>query len=188
MSRKLMLLAALPLMLSVPALAQSTDQAPAAGVDTPPAPAASDPVMPEADSETVPLDSAPVDTAASGGTEILTEESENQVLAAKIVGKDVIDASGESIAKVDDVLLDKSGQVSGLVLTAGGVLGMGGKTVAISWQDVAAAESADAITVDLTAEQLAAAPEFRTKEQQEAEALSNAPAPVTGPATPTPTE
>lgn len=186
MSRKLMLLAALPLMLSVPALAQSTDQAPAAGVDTPPPPAASDPAMPEAGTETMPLDS--VDTATTGGTEILTEESENQVLAAKIVGKDVIDAAGESIAKVDDVLLDKSGQVSGLVLTAGGVLGLGGKTVAISWQDVASAESADAITVDLTAEQLAAAPEFRTKEQKEAEALSNAPAPMTGPASPTPTE
>lgn len=188
MSRKLMLLAALPLMLSVPAMAQSTDQAPAAGVDTPPPPAASDPAMPESGTETAPLDSAPVDTAATGSAEILTEESDNQVLAAKIVGKDVIDATGEPIAKVDDVLLDKSGQVSGLVLTAGGVLGMGGKTVAISWRDVAAAESADAITVDLTAEQLAAAPEFRTKEQKEAEALSNAPAPMPEPAAPTPTE
>jgi sporulation protein YlmC with PRC-barrel domain len=179
MARKLMLLAALPLFLSLPALAQSADQAPAAGVETPPPPAASDTTAPESGAETMPLD-----TASSGSTEILTEESDDQVLAAKIVGKDVVDASGESIAKVDDVLLDKSGQVSGLVLSSGGVLGMGGKIVAISWQDVAAAEGAEAITVDLTAEQLAAAPEFRTKEQKEAEALSNAPAPLSDPAAP----
>lgn len=181
MSRKLMLLAALPLMLSVPALAQSADQAPAAGVDTPPPPAATDATAPESGATTMPLD-----TAASGNTEILTEESDDQVLAAKIVGKDVIDPSGAAIAKVDDVLLDKSGKVSGLVLSAGGVLGLGGKTVAISWQDVAAAESADAISVDLTAEQLAAAPEFLTKEEKEAEALSNAPAPA--PSAPAPVQ
>lgn len=203
MPRKLMLLAAtLPLMLSAPVLAQTTDQAPAAGVEAPPPPAATDTAPPaditapeatapddSAATETMPLDStAPTDTAASGGAEILTEESDDQVLAAKIIGMDVVNSAGEEIGKVDDVLLDKSGAISGLVLKSGGVLGMGGKTVAVAWTDVAAAEQAEAVTVDLTAEQIDAAPEFRTKEDLEAEALSNAPPPAApaGPATPTP--
>jgi sporulation protein YlmC with PRC-barrel domain len=203
MPRKILLLAAtLPLMLSAPVLAQTADQPPAAGAEVPPPPAdvapestesTTPPATPETAASTEPAETVPLDepdTAAavpSGSTEILTEESENQVLAAKIVGMDVVNSAGEQIGKVDDVLLDKSGQISGLVVKSGGVLGMGGKNVAVAWTDVAAAENAEAVTIDLTAEQIDAAPEFQTKEDKQAEALSNAPPPVTtGPATPTP--
>jgi sporulation protein YlmC with PRC-barrel domain len=203
MPRKILLLAAtLPLMLSAPVLAQTADQPPAAGTEVPPPPAD---VAPESTESAVPqpdtaaaTDAAPAETvpleddtdaaaaAPSGSTEILTEESDNQVLAAKILGMDVVNSAGEKIGKVEDVLLDKSGQISGLVLKSGGVLGMGGKSVAVAWTDVAAAENAEAVTIDLTPEQIDAAPEFQTKEDQESEALSNMPPPATGPATPTP--
>jgi len=193
MSRKLMLLATIPLLFAGPALAQSTDQAPAAapGVETPLPPAASE--MPPADgtSDTAPIDgsadtaplsgTAPADVAepltapSSGDVQILTEESDDQILLDEIVGMDVVDATGNKIGTVDNVVLDKSGRLSGLVLSAGEILGLGGKTVAISWQDVAAVENADAITVNLTEEQLAAAPEFRTKEEQLEEEMRNTP-------------
>ena len=182
MSRKLMLLATIPLLLASPALAQSTDQAPAAapGVETPPPPAASDMPAPEG-TDTAPMDStAPLDTAApavpaSGDVQILTEESDDQILVDQIVGMDVVDATGNKIGTVDNVVLDKSGKLTGLVLSAGEILGMGGKTVAISWQDVAAVENAESITVNLTEEQLAAAPEFRTKEELLEEEMRNTP-------------
>jgi sporulation protein YlmC with PRC-barrel domain len=193
MSRKLMLLAAIPLLFAGPALAQSTDQAPAAapGVETPPPPAASE--MPPADgttdtapidgtADTAPMDgTAPADVAeplpapSSSDVQILTEESDDQILVDQIVGMDVVDATGNKIGTVDNVVLDKSGRLTGLVLSAGEILGMGGKTVAISWQDVAAVENAEAITVNLTEEQLAAAPEFRTKEEQLEEEMRNTP-------------
>jgi sporulation protein YlmC with PRC-barrel domain len=193
MSRKLMLLAAIPLLFAGPALAQSADQAPAAapGVETPPPPAASE--MPPADgttdtapidgtADTAPMDgTAPADVAeplpapSSSDVQILTEESDDQILVDQIVGMDVVDATGNKIGTVDNVVLDKSGRLTGLVLSAGEILGMGGKTVAISWQDVAAVENAEAITVNLTEEQLAAAPEFRTKEEQLEEEMRNTP-------------
>lgn len=218
MSRKLILLAAVPLLLAGPALAQSADQAPAGtGVETPPPPAASDTLpepgtAPEADTmpeagatmdDAAPADSAATDDPAASGTDaatppaataasdevqILTEESPDQILVDQIVGMDVVDASGNKLGVVENVVLDKSGQVSGLVLAAGKILGMGGKTVAISWQDVAAVENAEAITVDLTEEQLTAAPEFRTEEEQLEEEMQNEP-PTTdqmAPATPAP--
>jgi sporulation protein YlmC with PRC-barrel domain len=183
MSRKLMLLATIPLLLASPALAQSTDQAPAAapGVETPPPPAASDVPTYEGTDSTAPMDStAPLDTATpavpvSGDVQILTEESDDQILVDRIVGMDVVDAAGNKIGTVDNIVLDKSGKLTGLVLSAGEILGMGGKTVAISWQDVAAVENAEAITVNLTEEQLAAAPEFRTKEEQLEEEMRNTP-------------
>jgi hypothetical protein len=89
---------------------------------------------------------------------------------------DVVDASGQKIGTVDDIVLDKSGKVTGLVLSAGEILGVGGKTVAISWEDVAAADNSESITVNLTEEQLTAAPEFQTEEQQLEEQTQNAPA------------
>lgn len=172
-------LAAIPLLLATPVLAQSADQAPAgSGMETPPPPAAADtgtdsgatPGMTGAET------AAPDGAAASGDVQIMTRETENQILVADIVGMDVVDAAGNKLGKVDDVVLDKSGQVAGLVVSAGEILGLGGKTVAVSWQDVAAADDADSITLNLTEEQLTAAPEFQTELDQLREQTHNAPA------------
>jgi len=186
MSRKLLLLAAVPLFYAGATFAQSADQAPA-GTETPeppaattPAPDTSDPTAGTsegADTEDMSAegttdtesDMGTSSTAAADGSEILTEESESQVRADKLLGMKVVDMAGEEIGEVEDILLDKNGQVAGLVLVTGEVLGLGGKSVAVSWQDVASAEDAEAITLNLTEEQLAAAPEFRTKEDIEAE-------------------
>lgn len=218
MSRKLLLLAALPLLFTGPAVAvaQSSDQAPAA-TETPapppadapaattdepatgeagtePAAGADEPMTGDAGAEgtategTAEMDAAPdaaTSTAATGDAEILTEESGDQVLADRLLGMPVVDMAGEEIGEVDDILLNKSGEVAGLVLTTGQVLGLGGKTIAVSWQDVSSAENAESITLNLTEEQLAAAPEFRTKEEVESEQMENT-APAAGGVTPTP--
>lgn len=186
MSRKLLLLAAVPLFYAGATFAQSADQAPA-GTETPeppaataPAPDTSDPTAGTSESTDVPdmsaedmmdtdTDMSTSSTAAADGSEILTEESQDQIRADKLLGMKVVDTAGEEIGEVEDILLDKNGQVAGLVLVTGKVLGLGGKSVAVSWQDVASAEDAEAITLNLTEEQLAAAPEFRTKEDIESE-------------------
>lgn len=209
MSRKLMLLAAVPFLFAGPALAQS-DQAPAASDTEAPPPAATDTMTPDApmpdpamDSGTPTDDTAEAPTTeslegdvapaagASGQVQILTEEADDQVLAADIIGMDAVDPSGNKIGKVDDVLIDSSGSVTGLILSTGEVLGLGGKSVGVSWNDVASAADADAITVNISEEQLTAAPEFRTKEDQMQEQTENAPpspdqmAPAAGGATAT---
>jgi sporulation protein YlmC with PRC-barrel domain len=148
----------------------------------PPADGTTDTAPIDGTADTAPMDgTAPADVAeplpapSSSDVQILTEESDDQILVDQIVGMDVVDATGNKIGTVDNVVLDKSGRLTGLVLSAGEILGMGGKTVAISWQDVAAVENAEAITVNLTEEQLAAAPEFRTKEEQLEEEMRNTP-------------
>jgi sporulation protein YlmC with PRC-barrel domain len=200
MSRKFLLLAALPFLVSGPAFAQSADEAPAA-TETP-APPPADPddgsaTTGAAESSGDMTTTGSADTpgtvttegtaAAAGDAQILTEESQDQVLADRLVGMKVVDMAGNEVGEVEDILLDKSGQVAGLVLSHGKVLGMGGKTVAISWQDIATAEDSDAITVNLTEEQLAAAPEFRTKEELEQEQFEDT-APAAGGSATTPAE
>ena len=50
-----------------------------------------------------------------------------------IIGKPVYDAAGKEIAKVDDLIVDKSGHVTTAVLANGAFLGMGGKLAAFDY-------------------------------------------------------
>lgn len=124
-------------------------------------------------------------TAAKPDGTIMPAEEPSQVRAEKLIGMDVVNATGEEIGSVDDLVLDESGKITGLVVKTGGFLGLGGKSVAIAWQDIQSAISAENVTISLTKEELDQAPAFKTKERQEAEAAASRPAPVGGaPASP----
>jgi sporulation protein YlmC with PRC-barrel domain len=103
---------------------------------------------------------------AQNRSTFLVAEKDSQIRAEKLVGMKVVNGTGEELGTVDDIVLNENGTVSGLVLKTGGVLGVGGKTVAIAWQDVAGAIHSDAVNVQMTKDQLAKAPAFKTKEDQ----------------------
>ena len=69
------------------------------------------------------------------GTQALAIESGPQGLYAadEIIGADVYHANDtdEDIGDVEDILLDDQGQVSALVINAGGLWGMGGDEVVV---------------------------------------------------------
>ena len=46
------------------------------------------------------------------------------------------DANQNKIGQVDDVLVDKAGKVTGLVISVGGFLGVGSKDVIVPFEDV----------------------------------------------------
>ena len=48
----------------------------------------------------------------------------------------VYDSNQAKIGEVDDVLVDKSGKVTGLVVSVGGFLGMGSKDVIVPFEDM----------------------------------------------------
>jgi sporulation protein YlmC with PRC-barrel domain len=48
----------------------------------------------------------------------------------------VYDRQDDSIGKIDDVLIDREGKVTSLIIGVGGFLGMGEKDVAVKFQDV----------------------------------------------------
>jgi sporulation protein YlmC with PRC-barrel domain len=75
----------------------------------------------------------------------------------------VYDGSQNKIGSVDDVLIDKSGKVTGLVLGVGGFLGMGEKDVIVNFSDVHVSKKDNNnwwLTVDETKDSLKAAPGF----------------------------
>ena len=83
----------------------------------------------------------------------------NAIRARKVIGTDVKDPAGKSIGKVEDILLEKqSNNIMYAVVGFGGFLGMGEKYHPLPWQILHYDDSQGAYVVNLTKEQLAAAP------------------------------
>jgi sporulation protein YlmC with PRC-barrel domain len=75
----------------------------------------------------------------------------------------VYDPKESKIGDIDDVLIDKSGKVSGLVLGVGGFLGVGEKDVIVPFTAVKTAKKNDKwwLTLDETKDTLKSAPGFK---------------------------
>jgi sporulation protein YlmC with PRC-barrel domain len=143
MLKQLLATTALGLALVLPAAAQEA-QAPAPDALAPQAPGAA-PEQPQQ-----PL--APVDLAS--------------VTAEDLIGISVVNANEESLGTVDDALLSSDGKIENLVVSFGGVLGFGAKTVELSMDQVDIKSRGDApyyAVTDLTPEALEALPAYEKK-------------------------
>jgi len=77
--------------------------------------------------------------------------------------QDVYDPRQSKIGKVDDMLVDKSGKVTGLVIGVGGFLGAGEKDVIVPFDSVKSEKKNDKwyLTLDATTDSLKGAPGFQ---------------------------
>ena len=146
---------AVALMMATPVFAQSAGRS----TDNPGQPSTMPPVAERPQAAT----QAPIGQVRNT---ILVAEKDSQIRTEKLVGMKVVNGKGEELGTVDDIVLNDNGTVSGLILRTGGVLGVGGKSVAIAWRDVAGAIHSDAINVQMTKDQIEKAPAFKTKEDQ----------------------
>jgi len=90
------------------------------------------------------------------------------VKATEIIGKEVTDASGQKLGKVDELAVDvESGRVTLILLNVGGVLGVGGKTVAIPPRSFAYDPTSKALRIDVDKNKISAAPEFEMSKWKE---------------------
>lgn len=79
--------------------------------------------------------------------------------AEEIVGKEVVNQEGEVIGEIDDVVVDTSSQMQLAVIDVGGFLGIGDKSVAVSFDQLQLTDD-DRVRSDLTRETLEAQPEY----------------------------
>lgn len=75
-------------------------------------------------------------TTTSGAGAAGTMMYGQNVTASNIIGASVMDATNNSIGKIDDLVLSGEGQVTNYVVDVGGFLGIGSKRVALTPQDV----------------------------------------------------
>ena len=71
--------------------------------------------------------------------------------SSKVVGLSVYSNNNESIASINDLLIDKSGNIKAAVLSVGGVLGVGARLVALPFDQVKFVDEPVATTSAATA-------------------------------------
>jgi len=81
-----------------------------------------------------------------------------------ILGRQVLSNAGEDMGRVIDIVVDRTGQVRAAVIDFGGFLGVGNRKVAVDWAAFRFSPTGgryDRITLDLTRDQVKAAPEYK---------------------------
>jgi len=127
---------------------------------------------------------------------LIEAQGPNEMRAESLIGASVFNAEGEEVGKIKDILFDTSGGATGVVLSVGGVMGIGAKEVGLTWQEVDLRPQPELVRIQYSKEQLEAAPTFKSHEAQEAEATQQLDEPVlppaggidTDPTAPAPTE
>jgi hypothetical protein len=118
---------------------EKTEPPPAAGTTTPPAPPPPPQVTPE-----------------------ITVLNKHEVEG--VLGRDVRSAADEDMGRIVDVLVDRAGQVRAAIIDFGGFLGVGSRRIAVDWGALhfpQPGKPGERIALDLTRDQVKAAPEYR---------------------------
>jgi sporulation protein YlmC with PRC-barrel domain len=98
----------------------------------------------------------------------VTVQPAGQWLVSQFIGQRVTNDAGEQIGNINDVLFDKSGQISTAVIGVGGFLGIGEKNVAVPFGSLSITADADGkrvLSVPLSKDRLQAAPDFKPTEK-----------------------
>jgi hypothetical protein len=81
-----------------------------------------------------------------------------------VLGRDVRSAANEDMGKIIDVIVDRSGEVRAAVIDFGGFLGVGSRKIVVDWNALRfgrVADKTDSVTLELTKDQVKAAPEYK---------------------------
>jgi PRC-barrel domain len=81
-----------------------------------------------------------------------------------VLGRDVRSPTGEDMGRIVDVIVDRAGLVRAAVIDFGGFLGVGSRKIVVDWNALhfgRIASKSDSITLELTKDQVIAAPEYK---------------------------
>jgi hypothetical protein len=81
-----------------------------------------------------------------------------------VLGRDVRSPTDEDMGHIVDVIVDRAGTVRAAVIDFGGFLGVGSRKIVVDWNALhfgLIANKGDSISLELTKEQVTAAPEYK---------------------------
>ena len=128
-------------------------------------------------------DSAPSETQTLRATGAYpTRQASSQWLGSNLIGAKVVSASNESIGRIGNLLVNDDGVVESVVISIGGVFGIGRKDVAVTYKSLNIARTHDGaaidhVTVAANKKDLSQAADFKTLSQQRTETAARRPAP-----------
>jgi PRC-barrel domain len=93
----------------------------------------------------------------------IAEQPGNTLLASDYIGRNVYGPAKQKVGTVTNLLVDTTGRVVGIVMDVGGFLGIGAKEIALAFEALfpVLEDDKEAFFVEMTKEQLAAAPAFK---------------------------
>jgi sporulation protein YlmC with PRC-barrel domain len=84
-----------------------------------------------------------------------------------VVGATVASPDGEMIGSIDDVLIDaEDGSVTAVIISVGGFLGFGAKTIAVDWEELDIVYDGYEVTLDLAPQEAEDAEEFAMRDRE----------------------
>jgi sporulation protein YlmC with PRC-barrel domain len=110
------------------------------------------------------------DQAPPKSAQFLSEQEPDDWLASTLIGRSVVNAGNETVGEINDLVTDPNGKIVAALIGAGGFLGIGEKEVAVPFQDLKLARDEDdnvTAMLNISKEQLAEAPDYKTLEEQE---------------------
>lgn len=81
--------------------------------------------------------------------------------AKKLLEMDIVDGNDNDLGKIDDLVLSHNEKVTYAIVSAGGLLGIGDKLIAVPLNDLKINEQDEKIVVNLSEDQLKSIPEFK---------------------------
>jgi sporulation protein YlmC with PRC-barrel domain len=137
---------------AVPALAQ-TSPAPSAPTDRPAATGtgtttSGSPAMQPGTVSPSTNSSASMNQSGPASGQFMTQIQTNQMMASDLIGTRVVSSNNESIGDINDVIVDRNGQVMAAVVGVGGFLGIGEKDVAVPFNSLEFANAQQAQAMD----------------------------------------
>jgi PRC-barrel domain len=105
---------------------------------------------------------------AADAVTFITGQSSNEWLAHVYIGSKVQNLGGETVGDVNDLVFDKTGRITTVVLGVGGFLGMGEKNVGVPYSALSYKSAADGgrvIVIAAGKDELNLAPTFKSVEK-----------------------
>jgi sporulation protein YlmC with PRC-barrel domain len=91
-----------------------------------------------------------------------TLSTSKELYTSDLIGATVKNPEGESLGSIQELVLDpKEAKIKNAVVSMGGLLGIGGRLVAIPWQEVTPQSDGKAVVVAMGKEELQSAPEWK---------------------------
>jgi hypothetical protein len=81
-----------------------------------------------------------------------------------VLGREVRSPADEDMGRIVDVIVDRAGTVRAAVIDFGGFLGVGSRKIVVDWNALhfgRVADKGESITLELTKDQVTAAPEYK---------------------------
>jgi len=109
---------------------------------------------------------APADASTTADKSAVIN-ADGSLNASKLIGLDVQSPEDKKVGDIGEVVLDKDGQVEGVVVDVGGFLGIATHPVLLDWKDVTLAtqDGKDRAVVNLTKDKLEQMPAYEVSKQ-----------------------